>query len=172
MILQQRSLAQSVRPFPGSGFSERINILHRALVCYNAISDRFLVESMIAPALLSALLCVILVYAWSEQRRAPLVAASTMIAAAAGLYLVWFPSHANALAEVAGVGRGADLILYLWVLISLLVLFNLHLKLRSQMELITQLSREIALLKATSGQAGTPSSDRDPGAVSSLENGL
>jgi small membrane protein len=129
-------------------------------------------ESMIAPAVLSALLCVILVYAWSEQRRAPLVASSTMIAAIAGLYLVWFPSHANVLAEVAGVGRGADLILYLWVLISLLVLFNLHLKLRSQMELITQLSREIALLKARSSQAKRPSSDSDPGVVPSLENGL
>ena len=105
---------------------------------------------MIAPVLLSAMLCVILIYAWSEQRRAPLVAASTIVAAAAGLYFVWFPSHTNVLAEFVGIGRGADLILYLWVLISLLVLFNLHLKLRSQMELITELAREVALLKAAS----------------------
>ena len=102
---------------------------------------------MIAPILLSALLCGILVYAWSEQRRAPLVATCTIIAAAAGLYFVWFPSHANMLADLVGVGRGADLILYLWVLISLLILFNLHLKLRSQMELITELAREVALLR-------------------------
>ena len=51
------------------------------------------------------------------------------------------------LADLVGVGRGADLILYLWVLISLLILFNLHLKLRSQMELITELAREVALLR-------------------------
>jgi len=113
---------------------------------------------MIATVLLSALLCVILVYAWSEQRRAPLVAACTMAAAVAGLYFVWFPSHANVLAELAGVGRGADLILYLWVLISLLMLFNLHLKLRSQMELVTQLAREVALLKSAGNQAERPSS--------------
>jgi small membrane protein len=102
---------------------------------------------MIASIALSALLCGILVYAWSEQRRAPLVATFTIVAAAAGLYFVWFPSHANLLAELVGIGRGADLILYLWVLISLLILFNLHLKLRSQMELITELARELALLR-------------------------
>ena len=102
---------------------------------------------MIASIVLSALLCGILVYAWSEQRRVPLVATCTIIATAAGLYFVWFPSQANMLADLVGVGRGADLILYLWVLISLLILFNLHLKLRSQMELITELAREVALLR-------------------------
>lgn len=103
---------------------------------------------MIASLLLSAILCSILVYAWSEQRRVPLVAICTIIAAAAGLYLVWFPWQANMLAELVGIGRGADLILYVWVLISLLILFNLHLKLRSQMELITELAREVALLRS------------------------
>jgi hypothetical protein len=114
---------------------------------------------MIAPILLSALLCGILVYAWSEQRRVPLVAICTIIAAAAGLYFVWFPSHANMLAELIGIGRGADLIMYLWVLISLLILFNLHLKLRSQMELITELAREIALLRAELSREDKPSAD-------------
>jgi hypothetical protein len=117
---------------------------------------------MIAPVLLSALLCGILVYAWSEQGRVPLVAACTIIAAAAGLYFVWFPSQANRLADLVGVGRGADLVLYLWVLISLLILFNLHLKLRSQMELITQLARELALLRAELSHQTKPSAEAGP----------
>jgi hypothetical protein len=116
---------------------------------------------MIAPILLSALLCGILVYAWSEQRRVPLVAICTMIAAAAGLYFVWFPSHANMLAELIGIGRGADLIMYLWVLISLLILFNLHLKLRFQMELITELARKIALLRAELSREDKQLADED-----------
>ena len=70
-----------------------------------------------------------------------------MLAACGGLYFVWFPTHATFLAEAVGVGRGVDLIIYVWVVISLLVVFNLHLKLRSQMELITGLAREIAILK-------------------------
>jgi hypothetical protein len=115
---------------------------------------------MIASILLTALLGGILVYAWSEQRRVPLVSACTIIAATGGLYLVWFPSHANVVADLVGVGRGADLILYLWVLISLLILFNLHLKLRFQMELITELAREVALLRNESGNQDSASSDK------------
>ena len=126
---------------------------------------------MIASVILTAFLCGILVYAWSEQRRAPLVAACTVAAAVLGLYFVWFPSHANALAEIAGVGRGADLILYLWVLISLLILFNLHLKLRSQMELITELARETALLRADIGQDRNESPERNTGPASSNQTG-
>ena len=39
-------------------------------------------------------------------------------------------ARARKLAELVGIGRGVDLILYLWVCISLIVLLNLHLKLR------------------------------------------
>jgi small membrane protein len=100
---------------------------------------------MIAQLLLSVLLFAVLIYAWSEYRRAPLVGLASMVAAAGGLYFVWFPDHATALAELAGIGRGVDLIIYTWVAISLLMLLNLHLKLRAQMELITALAREMAL---------------------------
>jgi small membrane protein len=116
---------------------------------------------MVASVLLSMLLLGTLVYAWSEQRRAPLVATSTIGVVICGLYLVWFPSQANMLAELAGVGRGADLILYLWVLISLLIVFNLHLKLRAHLELITDLAREIALLQARLKKQEQPLGRRD-----------
>ena len=75
-------------------------------------------------------------------------ACAAVLAACGGLYFVWFPSHATILAELAGIGRGVDLILYVWVVISLLIVLNLHLKLRAQMELITALAREIAIVKA------------------------
>jgi hypothetical protein len=100
---------------------------------------------MIAQAGLSILLGGIIVYAWAEYRRAPAIGLVAIIVAAAGLYFVWLPLHATWLAEAVGIGRGVDLILYVWVVISLLVLMNLHLKLRSQMELITALTREAAI---------------------------
>jgi small membrane protein len=100
---------------------------------------------MIARFLLSALLFAVMVYAWSEYRRSPIVGFASVLAALGGLYFVWFPAHASALAELAGVGRGVDLIIYTWVVISLLMLLNLHLKLRVQMEVITALVREMAL---------------------------
>jgi hypothetical protein len=100
---------------------------------------------MIARLLLSVLLFAVMVYAWSEYRRSPVVGLASMLAGAGGLYFVWFPARASALAELAGIGRGVDLILYTWVAISLLILLNLHLKLRAQMEIITALAREMAL---------------------------
>lgn len=114
---------------------------------------------MIAQLFLSAMLAGILLYAWIEYRRSPVIALSAVLAACIGLYFVWFPEHATLLAEAVGVGRGVDLIIYLWVVISLLVVFNLHLKLRSQMELITSLAREIAILKVGSSDRDRPVSN-------------
>lgn len=100
---------------------------------------------MIAQFIFSVLLLSVLLYAWSEYRRSTVVALLSFIAAMAGLYFVWFPTHSTRLAELIGIGRGVDLILYTWVCISLVVLLNLHLKLRTQLELITALARTIAL---------------------------
>jgi small membrane protein len=103
---------------------------------------------MIAQIVLSALLAGILLYAWTEYRRSPAVALLTVFVASAGIYFVWVPEHSTQLAELVGIGRGVDLILYIWVCISLIVLLNLHLKLRTQMELITTLARKIAIAEA------------------------
>lgn len=113
---------------------------------------------MIAQLFLTALLFVILVYAWRTYRQAPAVGLAAVASAFAALYLVWFPAHATTLAERVGIGRGVDLILYVWVVISLLMLVNLHLKLRAQMDVITELARSVALANARAGDgnAGPP----------------
>jgi hypothetical protein len=103
---------------------------------------------MIAQIGLTCLLSAVMVYAWTEYRKAPAVGSVGLFAAACGLYFVWLPSHASWLASLVGIGRGVDLILYVWVVISLIVFLNLHLKLRSQTEIITALAREIAIANA------------------------
>jgi hypothetical protein len=105
---------------------------------------------MIAQFILSALLLGIALYARIEYRRAPAIGLLSMLSALTGLYFVWIPAHATRLAEFVGIGRGVDLILYLWVVISLIVLLNLHLKLQAQMEVITVLARELAIANARS----------------------
>ena len=112
---------------------------------------------MIAQLALSVLLAAILLYAWTEYRRSPAVALLSVLAATAGLYFVWFPAHSTWLAELVGIGRGVDLILYTWVCISLLVLLNLHLKLRTQMELITILARKAGTRSRISEEAALDS---------------
>jgi len=103
---------------------------------------------MIAQVVLSLLLGTVLVYAWAEYKRSPIVAGLSFAVSLLGFYFVWIPSHATRVAELFGIGRGADLVLYLWVCISLIVLLNLHLKLRTQHELLTALARSIALANA------------------------
>jgi hypothetical protein len=110
---------------------------------------------MIAQAVLTMLLCGVIVYAFAERRRSPLVGVLSMLTGLAGMYLVWIPDHATAVAEMTGVGRGVDLVLYIWVVISLLLFLNLHLKLRMQMDLITALARSITIANASSASDGS-----------------
>jgi small membrane protein len=100
---------------------------------------------MIAQALLSILLGLVLLHGWTQFRRSPLIAATSIVAGFAGLYLVWAPEQTTAIAALVGIGRGVDLILYLWVCISLNLLLSLHLKQRVQQETITKLARAMAL---------------------------
>jgi hypothetical protein len=120
---------------------------------------------MIAQIALSLLLGVVLLYAWAQYRRSPIVTVLSSVVSLIGFYFVWFPSHATRVAELVGIGRGADLILYVWACISLVVLLNLHLKLRTQHELLTQLARSIALANATLPEDTRPA---DPSRISSL----
>ena len=103
---------------------------------------------MIGQIFLTTLLAGILVYAASAYRKAPAIGLMAVAAALAGLYFVWMPAQATLIAHQAGIGRGVDLIIYTWVLISLLIVINLHLKLRAQSELITKLARSVALADA------------------------
>jgi hypothetical protein len=113
---------------------------------------------MIAQVILTVLLSAIVLYAWCEQRRSPVVAAMSLLAATSALYFVWTPTHASGLAHWVGIGRGVDLVIYLWVVISLLVLLNLHLKLRGQLEMITVLARGLALAQVSPEPAARPGS--------------
>jgi small membrane protein len=122
---------------------------------------------MIGQMFLTAILAAILLYAWSAYRKAPAIGLLSVAIALVALYFVWMPAQATWLAHAAGIGRGADLILYTWVLISLLILLNLHLKLRAQSELVTRLARAVALAEArrtppaVSAPSGAPARSAD-----------
>ena len=109
---------------------------------------------MIAKLILTFLLSGVVLYAWHEQRRSPLVAKLSLIAATSGMYFVWVPSHASDFAAWAGVGRGVDL----------------HLKLRVQLELITQLARQTAIANAHAGKTRRPhpATSRSPNRIAAI----
>jgi len=66
----------------------------------------------------------------------------------AGLYFVWFPDQTTAIAHFVGVGRGADLLFYCWLLASSIIMFNLHIKANEQLQMLTDLARALALATA------------------------
>lgn len=100
---------------------------------------------MIIQFILTLGLGLCLLIGLAEQRRSPVLTPPLAILVATGLYFVWIPEHATVAARWFGVGRGADLLLYCWILISLVVALTIFLKLRRHDILVTELTRAIAL---------------------------
>jgi hypothetical protein len=88
-------------------------------------------------------------YVFVQSGTLRLIKLTTTVVIVLGIYFVWLPTHATLVAEVLGVGRGADLLMYFWIMVTLIVLLNLQLKLRAINIMLTKLTRHIAKLEAT-----------------------
>jgi hypothetical protein len=66
----------------------------------------------------------------------------------AGIVVIVSPETSNDIAHQLGVGRGADLLLYLLTLAFIFMILNLYLKDKEEQKKITQLARKIAILEA------------------------
>jgi hypothetical protein len=79
-----------------------------------------------------------------------------LLTVAGGVVAVLFPDTVTEVAHVAGVGRGADLLLYVACIAFLFTIISLHLRLAALRDQYVELARHIAL-----GQADPqPSGDR------------
>ncbi len=101
---------------------------------------------MIFQIILTASLLGIGFYAIVARRRSPLVGNLVLLVIAMAIFFVWRPEAATWVANQVGIGRGSDLIFYCWVILSLLLILNLHIKLRSHTAITTSLIRTIALM--------------------------
>jgi hypothetical protein len=100
---------------------------------------------MIIQAVLIGALLLCLFYALLRRRRSLPVAVTISITSLAGIYFVLFPDQTTEIARVLGVGRGADLVLYCWIVISLALSMNLRFRLLDMQQQVTELARELAL---------------------------
>lgn len=100
---------------------------------------------MIIQILLTCLLALLALFVTLQGISSRGVRLAVLGMLAAGAYLVWRPEHANAMAQALGVGRGADLLMYLWVVITLSVILLLYLKIVAMNRMLTQLARRLAL---------------------------
>lgn len=100
---------------------------------------------MIIQFILCAGLGFALLYAWLQRRKSRVVSIGLMIVAAIGILAVLAPDASTSVARALGVGRGADLIMYCWIVITLLVAVNLQVKILQMQHSITVIARELAL---------------------------
>lgn len=101
---------------------------------------------------------VLLVFVFRQRGRAGLRAGSRIVAlllAAAAIVFVIDPDIPQALAELVGVVRGTDLILYLLVVVFAVTSMSLYFSQRAAQVQIQQLARRIALSDAVAA-GGSP----------------
>lgn len=94
---------------------------------------------------LSLLGLIVIAHGAREWRHSRLVGLALIVCSVAAGVLVWLPALSDQLAHLAGVGRGADMILYCYSAISFIMILNLGLKQRDLHRSITQLARHIAI---------------------------
>lgn len=105
---------------------------------------------MIAQALLTLGLLIFAGYALTSPFLGAVTKLFLLFVPLVGIALVWHPEAANAIAGVVGIGRGADLLLYCWVIISLLMGFVLNARIHFLHRELTDLARAVALKDAES----------------------
>lgn len=66
----------------------------------------------------------------------------------ASIFFIFQPERTNDVANFLGVGRGADLVMYVGMVYIYLLVSLLYLRYRKVKEQVTKLSREIALLNS------------------------
>jgi hypothetical protein len=97
--------------------------------------------------LLTALMGAAMLMAVLMRRRSPVLALAFALVSFLGTWFAWWPEHLNTLARAVGVGRGADLAVYLGLSLSFLALGALLLQLRHLQNRFTILARELALIQ-------------------------
>lgn len=100
---------------------------------------------MIIKGILIFVLMLCLLYAFLQRQKSRLVTFGIAFASLLGSLFVLYPGLATSLANWLGVGRGADLILYFWIVISILLLMSLQFKILALQRVITEIARELSL---------------------------
>lgn len=103
---------------------------------------------MIFQILLVGLNILCLAYVFGQRSKSPLVSLIVTIACLFGMVASVFPNLTNDLAHWVGVGRGADLLFYSWIVVSFGLIINIQLKLITANQQLTDVVRHISLESA------------------------
>ena len=99
---------------------------------------------MIQP-IITLILLGILFFTLIQSRGGRILRSMMSVSVVIGIVLTWMPGLSNTIAHFLGVGRGADLIFYIWILVSMLGLASLYFSFNRNNKQITELTRALAL---------------------------
>jgi small membrane protein len=104
---------------------------------------------------LSLLFMLLLIIGCVGYKSSKLLGSTVIVGSIAALVLVWNETWVSELAHVLGVGRGADLLLYLWIPLSAVLMIFSYLRTRQLERQLTRVCREIAIAHAVTKQANS-----------------
>jgi len=105
------------------------------------------------------LLCGIAATGWLiflRRNKLPIHIMTVFLLLGAGAAAVIFPSIADDAAKLVGVGRGADLVEYIAVIVVMFVLMHYYTKFVELQAQVTHLTRELAILRGELDQTSPP----------------
>lgn len=100
---------------------------------------------MIIQIFLSGLLICVALFAGLQRTSARIIRYGLLATVAVGLVFVWAPDQSLVIARKVGIARGADLIFYTWVVLTIALLLFLYLKIVRLSRTLTALARALAL---------------------------
>jgi hypothetical protein len=100
---------------------------------------------MIIQIILSSCFFFIALYGVAHLRKIKLVSTGMILLSVVAIYFIWNPGITNTLANLIGIGRGADLMMYCFLVFVIFQLIVLHVKLHTQTMLLTKLARRVAI---------------------------
>ena len=98
--------------------------------------------------ILLAAVALISVYFISRFRNKRVEVLMFCVMGLAAIVFILFPDYATRIANMLGVGRGTDLLLYVLVLVFWMIFLRLYVRIRELETTLTQLIRDQALEKA------------------------
>jgi small membrane protein len=116
---------------------------------------------MIFRGILIALLVAIGWFVFLKRNRLPFHIVTMLAMLVAGAVAIVLIEYTDAFAQSIGVGTGADLIVYLLLVVILFVLLHYFAKFAEMEAKVTQLTRELAILRAEVERLAPPSTQSD-----------
>jgi hypothetical protein len=97
-----------------------------------------------------------------RRNRLPIHIMTVFLLIAAGAAAVVFPELTQDAADLVGVGRGADLVMYLAIVSVMFVLMHYYTKFVELQRQLTDVTRELAILRAEVDRAVPPATKAEP----------